>query len=124
MTITLNVTQNIQTEADLLVLALALWYKETIEKENTEEMTVEEANKQVLEIKEVLEDTTKCIAIISTEEIPNTVFPKEYVENYFYKKNVAEWIQAVKTLKLKELQEKRALEDKAIEEGIEAKLNL
>lgn len=120
--ITLTITQDIATQEDLNYLAISLWYKTEIETEVVAEMLVSEANEQWLTIKEVLEDNTKCMAIISNEMIPNSETSKEFVEKYFATKNKAEWVNAVLSLRKKELEEKRALEDKAIQDEINSKI--
>ena len=120
--ITLEITQEIKTQEDLMILALALKYEATVEKETTEEMTVERANEESLTIKKVWEDEINCIALISVEDIVNPVTAKEYIEQYFRAKNVAEWVSAVVSMQKALLAEKRAEEDKEIEESVNTKI--
>lgn len=116
-TITLKRTDTIER---ITMLAVAKGYDPTTEVEVTEEMTVESANEQGLHIKEVLEDTTKCIAVTETKEEPNPEIAVEYLSK-LYQSMIDNDIKAVFLEEAKkELREKQLAEEKALEEAVSA----
>lgn len=114
--------QRQDTAENMFALAILLGYNPTVEVENTEEMLVSEANERGLSIKTVLEDTTKCIAIVSVENLPNAKEAKTYVAEH-YQAMIDNDIKTKVTESQKQaLAEKRAEEDRQLEEAVKAQV--
>lgn len=114
--------QRQDTAENMLALAVILGYNPTVEVEDTKEMLVSEANEQGLSIKTVLEDTTKCIAIVSIDTVVNEKEPKAFVAEHYQAMIDNDIKTKVLEAKKQELAEKRAEEDKVIEEWVKAQV--
>lgn len=83
---------------------------------------VEEAYAKEYKIKEILEDTTKCIAIIEIKEVPNEQSPAEYMAK-LYQKLIDDKIKAdTFVIQRKELEEKRKAEDEVIKTAVKEQI--
>ena len=116
----LNIIQEVADE-DVDTLAMALWYELEKEVETTKKMTVVEATEKGYKMT-ILEDTTMCIAVIKTEMLVNSQAPKDFIEEFYTNMTKDHWKNAVLELLKKELLEKRAAEDKAMEEMVDTKI--
>lgn len=114
--------QRQDTAENMFALAILLGYNPTVEVENTEEMTVEEANEKGLSIKTVLEDTTRCIAIVSIEEVANEKEPKTFVAEYYQAMIDNDIKTRVTEAQKQALAAKRSEEDKQLEEAVKAQV--